>query len=120
RTICLGNPKQKLKDIYKAVEFAQKWSIKNIKSGIIIADHVKSVHDILRKKGFGKYLKHTLGHGVGTRIHESPKLSQKNRRMLKENMVVTIEPGLYINGLGGVRIEDMLIIKKKGSEVITK
>jgi Xaa-Pro aminopeptidase len=120
RTICLGNPKQKLKELYKAVDSAQKWSIKHIKGSIKISDHVRAVNDILRKKGFGKYIKHTLGHGVGSRIHEAPKLSQRNNQMLKENMVVTIEPGLYVKGLGGVRIEDMVIIKKKGSEVITK
>ncbi len=120
RTVLIGQSNPKIQSIYNAVNNAVKISISSIKEGIKISDHVKKVHDYLRNKGFGKYIKHTLGHGLGTKIHEAPKLSERNKRKLKENMVVTIEPGLYIEGLGGVRIEEMVLIKKKGCEVLTK
>ena len=120
RTLLIGQVNRRLKSIYQAVKQAVNLSINTIKADISISDHVKKVHDSLRKKGFGKYIKHTLGHGLGTNIHEAPKLSERNNRKLKENMVLTIEPGLYIKGLGGVRIEEMVLITKKGCEVLTK
>ncbi len=120
RTLLIGKPTKKIISIYNAVKKAVQLSITTIKEDVKISDHVKKVHDYLRDQGFGKYIKHTLGHGLGTKIHEGPKLSEKNKRRLKANMVVTIEPGLYVKGLGGVRIEEMVLITKKGCEVLTK
>jgi len=119
RTVVLGKPDSLLLKIYDAVAKAQRAAIKNIRPGLKISDYVRSVHDNMRARGYGTYIRHTLGHGVGNRIHEAPKLSERNKRRLQENMVVTIEPGLYIPGKGGVRIEDMVLICKKGCKVLT-
>lgn len=120
RTVVVGNPGKRLRKIYNAVEIAQNFAIKRIRPGLRISDYVKSVNDIIRKKRLGKFIRHTLGHGVGRRVHEAPKLSQRNKRRLLENMVVTIEPGLYINKKGGARIEDMVLVTEKGPKVLTR
>jgi len=120
RTVIVGRPGPGIKKIYNAVRDAQRMGINNIRPGLKINDYVKEVHNSLRDLSLGKYIRHTLGHGIGTRIHEGPKLSERNKRRLKEGMVVTIEPGLYVDGLGGVRIEDMVVINKKGCEVLTR
>ena len=120
RTRVIGKLNPKMKKLYRAVKLAQGEAIKKAKPGLRIADLVKGAHGILRRKGFGKYIMHSLGHGVGKKIHEPPKLSEKNKRCLKERMVITIEPGLYIKGVGGVRIEDMICLTRHGSKVLTR
>lgn len=120
RTLIIGKISPLMRRIYKTVEEAQKMGIRNIKPGLAIREYVKEVHDYMRSKGYGKYIRHTLGHGIGIKIHEAPKLGERNKRRLKENMVVTIEPGLYVDGVGGVRIEDTVLIKRNGCEVLTK
>ncbi len=120
RTVIIGDPGAKMKKIYAAVKAAQDLGIKTARAGIRIAPYVKRVHDSMRDKGLGKYIMHTLGHGVGIKIHEAPKVSERNRRSLSEGMVVTIEPGLYVKNLGGVRIEDMVLITKSNCEVLTR
>ena len=81
-----------------------------------------SAPDIFSRKNLGKYSKyfiHTLGHGVGKRIHEAPKLWYKSRHYFRENMVVTVEPGIYIKNKLGIRIEDTILITKDGSIILT-
>jgi Xaa-Pro aminopeptidase len=74
---------------------------------------------LISNAGFGKEFGHALGHGVGLRIHEAPRVSSKNEIVLQENMVITIEPGIYIPGFGGVRIEDMVAVRKNDCQVLT-
>jgi len=119
RTVRVGRLNKKIESIYRVVHNAQRLGISGVKANIKISGYVKSVHDYIRRKGFGKYMLHGLGHGVGIRIHEAPKLSEKNKRILKKNTVITIEPGLYRKGMGGVRVEDMVLITEKGCEVLT-
>ena len=119
RTLIFGKVGKKLKGFYKAVFRAQKMAIKMIKPGVRIAELTKLAHNYLRSKGFEKNILHTLGHGIGKKIHQAPKLSEKNRRSLKKNMVITIEPGLYQTELGGVRIEDMVLVTENGSKILT-
>ena len=66
--------------------------------------------------GYGEEFGHSLGHGVGLEVHEGPSIAKNNDTILKKNMVITIEPGIYIPGLGGIRIEDMIVVKKNGCE----
>jgi len=119
RTVLIGNADSKIKRLYKAVKSAQILAIKSVKPGLKISGLAGAAHGFIRKQGLGKYLKHSLGHGVGKRIHEPPKLSEKNPRELKKGMVITVEPGLYIKRKGGVRIEDMVCVTEKGHRVLT-
>jgi len=119
RTMFVGNISPALRKLYKVVKAAQKMAIQKVRDGAKISSIVQGVHDYMRGKGLGKNILHSLGHGLGTRIHEAPKLSEKNKRKLKKNMVLAIEPGLYIRGIGGVRIEDMALVRKNGARVLT-
>lgn len=118
RTVIIGKVDKRMRKLYNTVAAAHKMAIKKIRPGIKISDFVQGINGFMRKKGFGKHIRHTLGHGIGTRVHEGPKLSEKNNRILKEGMVVTIEPGLYVDGKGGVRIEDAVCITKNGARVL--
>jgi len=120
RTVILGALSGTMRKIHQVVRLAQKNAIEKIASGVRISDLVCEVHNYIRKRNLGKYIMHSLGHGVGLKIHEAPKLSEKNRRFFEEGMVVTIEPGLYVKGLGGVRIEDMLVVTRNKAKVLTR
>ena len=120
RTVVLGRPSASLAGIRRAVVKAHRYAIERLRPGLEIAPYVKSVHGKMRAAGFGKYIRHTLGHGVGRRIHEAPKLSERNKRRIKAGMVVTIEPGLYIESRGGVRVEDMVLVTNRKCEVLTR
>ena len=120
RMITIGRQDPLRSKLYSAVLDAQDFAIKTLRPGIKISGFVAGVHNRMRKKGLGKYIMHSLGHGVGKRIHEAPKLSEKNMGTFKAGMVVTIEPGLYKKGSGGARKEDMIEITKSGARVLTK
>jgi Xaa-Pro aminopeptidase len=120
RTFVIGKISPKVKKLYKAVKAAHGMAIKKVKPGLKISDFVTGIHGFMRKRGMGKYILHSLGHGVGEKIHQAPKLSEKNRGLLKEGMVVTIEPGLYIKKRAGARIEDMVLLTGKGRKVLTR
>ena len=118
RTVIVGKIEKRMRRLYNTVAAAHKMAIKKIRPGLRTSDFVRGIHGFMRKRGFGKHIRHTLGHGIGTRVHEGPKLSEKNNRILKEGMVVTIEPGLYVDGKGGVRIEDAVCITGSGARVL--
>ncbi len=120
RTFCL-DPNKKQKFIYGVVLGAQKTAIELLKVGKK-ASFIDSVARKYMKSrgGYDKYFIHGLGHGVGTYIHEKPSFDPKSKDILKENMIFTIEPGIYIQDFGGVRIEDMVLLTKKGKQVLTK
>ena len=121
RTVYYGNNiTEKHKEIYNLVLEAQILGINTIKEGIMSDDVDKVVRNFLTEKGYGKEFGHGLGHGIGLEIHELPYLSSVTHIELKENMVVTSEPGLYFDGWGGVRIEDDVVVKKDGREVLNK
>ena len=119
-TIIVGKINPTMRKLYKTVKDAQEMAIRRCKPGLRISDFVSGIHNYIRKKGLGKYILHKLGHGVGRRVHEAPKLSEKNNRLLKKNTVLTIEPGLYIKAKSGVRIEDMICLTETGARVLTR
>ena len=121
RTVFYGDePTAKHKEIYYTVLEAQKLAISKVKAGMKASDLDKIARDYITEKGYGENFGHGLGHGIGLEIHEAPTVSTKGDIILEENMLITIEPGIYIEGFGGVRIEDDVVVKKDGCEVLNK
>lgn len=119
RTVVIGKADNRQREIYETVLRAQTEGVKAVRAGISGKEPDKIARDIIAKAGYGKYFGHSLGHSVGLYIHEEPRLSPNEESILRENMVITVEPGIYIPGFGGVRIEDMVIIKENGCENLT-
>lgn len=119
RTVCLGAPTPEMKNVYAVVSEAQQRGCDAVKAGA----SAKRIDGVSRKyiasKGFGKYFGHSLGHGVGLDIHELPRIAPKSRDMLVSGNVITIEPGIYLPGRFGIRIEDTVIVRSEGCEVLT-
>ncbi len=120
RTIVIGKPSEKMVEIYNTVLEAQLQAAKCFREGAVAADVDRAGRDCIAKAGYGENFGHSLGHGVGRQVHEAPNISSRNGTVLRAGMVVTNEPGIYLPGFGGVRIEDMLVITKEGSEVMSK
>jgi Xaa-Pro aminopeptidase len=118
RTVAVGEPDSELKEIYQLVLRAQQKVISKISSGMDCIEADKIARDLIKEAGYGDNFGHGLGHGIGLEIHENPRLSYTSDGILKAGMVVTDEPGIYISGLGGVRIEDDLLITEEGCEVL--
>lgn len=120
RTIAVGDPGDELKKIYKIVLGAQLKAIDTARSGISSKSVDTAARDYITSHGYGENFGHGIGHGLGIEVHEMPSLSQRMDITLVENSVVTIEPGIYIDKLGGVRIEDDVILKHDGCIVMNK
>lgn len=114
RTFCIGQPNEKLAKIHKIVLEAQEYALANIRAGITGHEADSFAREYITSHGYGKEFGHSLGHGVGLEIHEFPRLAEGSDVILKPNMIVTIEPGIYVEGLGGVRIEDFAVVKEDG------
>lgn len=119
RTISVGEPADKLKDIYNIVLEAQKLGVSKIKPGMTGKQADALTRDYIAEHGYGEYFGHSTGHGIGLEVHEGPALSMKSDIVLEPGMVVTVEPGIYIPGLGGVRIEDDIVITEDHNERLT-
>lgn len=119
RVLFTGKAPAKMKKIYQVVLKAQLAAIEKIKPGAKMSDVDRAARSVIAKAGFDKYFGHGLGHGVGLDIHESPRLNALSDRPLEAGMVITIEPGIYLPGFGGVRIEDDVLVTRDGHEVLT-
>ena len=119
RTVVVGKASEEQKKIYNIVKAAQQTGLDAICAGISGKDADSAAREVIEKEGYGKYFGHSLGHGVGLLVHELPNLSPRSDIILEENMVVSCEPGIYIPDFGGVRIEDMVCVKKNGIENFT-
>ena len=108
----------KKQKIYDIVLRAQEASIKKARVGVSASDIDKAGREVIEKAGYGKYFIHSTGHGVGLDIHELPVIGARSKDIIEENMVFTIEPGIYLPNAFGVRIEDTVIAKSGGVEVI--
>ena len=120
RTVVLGKASSRQKKIYNIVLRAQKAGVKKIRAGIAAKQVDKACRDIIVKAGYGKKFGHGTGHGIGYYVHVGPELSPKSKDMLSVNQVVTVEPGIYISGWGGVRIEDDVVVTRNGGKVLNK
>lgn len=114
RTVAVGKVSDKQKEIYNIVLNAQMSALEMVKSGVSCSDIDKTARDIISKAGYGECFGHSTGHGVGLNIHEKPNVSPKGDIILSKGMVITIEPGIYLENQFGVRIEDMVAVTDKG------
>jgi Xaa-Pro aminopeptidase len=119
RTIAVGAVSEQLKTIYDTVLQAQLRGMNGIKAGMTGKEADALTRDYIAEKGYGQYFGHSTGHGLGMEVHESPGLSMKSDTILQPGMVVTVEPGIYIANVGGVRIEDDTVITLEGNESLT-
>jgi Xaa-Pro aminopeptidase len=118
-TVACGQPGIRAQEIHSIVRTAHDLAIDAVRPGISCRDLDEVARSYIRDKGYGEYFGHGLGHGVGLEIHELPTLSPRSGGVLEETMVITIEPGIYIPGFGGVRIEDTVVVTGDGCHVIT-
>ena len=119
RTVAVGEPTDKLKEIYAVTLEAQELALKGIKPGMTGIEADAIARDYISSKGYGEAFGHSTGHGIGLEVHESPGLSFKSGTVLEPNMVVTVEPGIYLPEIGGVRIEDDIVITEDGNKRLT-
>ena len=120
RTICVGKPSEEMERVYNIVLKAQEAGIEAARAGIVGSALDKISRDIIEAAGYGECFGHSLGHGVGLEIHEKPNASPNYKLPLNCGSVVTVEPGIYIEGKFGVRIEDFVILTENGCENLTK
>lgn len=119
RTVAVGEPSDKMREIYEITLAAQKLAVEGIKPGMTGIQADALARDYIASKGYGDAFGHSTGHGIGLEVHESPSLSFRSETILEPNMTVTAEPGIYLPGIGGVRIEDDLVITEDGCERLT-
>ncbi|RJR28998.1 MAG: aminopeptidase P family protein [Desulfobacteraceae bacterium] len=120
RTIFLGKPRPEFAKIYRIVREAQVAAMEKVLPGAESTAVDATARDMIRDEGYGEYFGHSLGHGVGLEPHERPRLGPRNPVELKEGMVVTVEPGIYLPGKGGVRLEHMVAITRQGPRILTR
>lgn len=119
-TILMGNPIDKIQEIYTIVNDARKMALNSLKQGMEIKALDHMVRSYIEEKGYGEFFKHGLGHGVGIAVHEPPSINSISDGVFKENMILTIEPGIYLPNLGGVRLEDMVLVSQGKAHVLTQ
>lgn len=119
RTICLGKPTQRQREIHDIVLHAQNAAIKSVRAGIACSDVDRAARDFIGQEGQGKHFGHATGHGIGLMVHEGPSISAMSKSRIQEGMVFTVEPGIYIPGWGGIRIEDMVCVTDSGAQILT-
>ena len=116
RTLCIGNPNEQMMYVYDTVLKAQETAIVSVRGGVLGQDLDTMARAVIDDAGYGDYFDHGLGHGVGLEVHELPRVSQNYRDVIPSGSVITVEPGIYIPGCFGVRIEDLLYVTENGYE----
>lgn len=119
RTYAVGKLDAKMRRMYRAVLESQLAAIDVVKPGVSCATVDRTAREVLRRYGLDKLFIHSTGHGLGLEIHEGPRVGRKEGTKLEAGMTITIEPGVYAEGLGGIRIEDTVVVSAQGSEVLT-
>lgn len=120
RTVVFGKASETQTRVYKTVLSAQTVGRKAVRAGVGVAEVDKAARDVIIAAGYGDFFGHATGHGVGRRIHEAPRVAQKSKAVLTPGAVVTVEPGIYLPDVGGVRIEDMVVVTGSGANVLTR
>ena len=119
RTVYVGDADNEARTFYRAVQDAQQAAIETVRPGIPVCDVDGAARKVLKRAGLARFFTHSTGHGVGLEIHESPRIAAGQQQLLQPGMVITIEPGAYIPGKWGVRVEDMVVVTQAGCEVLT-
>jgi Xaa-Pro aminopeptidase len=119
RTVHVGQPGREARRAYEAVREAQQAAINAVKPGATVGKVDDAARKVLRRHNLAKYFTHSTGHGVGLEIHEAPRIAAGQTEVLQPGMVITIEPGVYIPRMWGIRIEDMVLVTETGCEVLT-
>jgi len=120
RSFCLGPPSPFYRDIYRIVFEANRKAVKAIRPGRVCADIDAIARRHIEKAGYGNYFDHSLGHSVGLEVHETPNFAATCKTVLKAGMTLTVEPGIYLPGRFGIRIEDIILVTRNGCEVLTR
>lgn len=120
RTVAVGPPSSRMRTVYKAVLSAQLAALAAIRSGVPSRVPDAEARQVLRSYKLDRWFRHSLGHGLGLEVHESPRLAKRSVGTLEDGNVVTVEPGVYLPGVGGVRIEDDVVVRQHGVEMLTK
>jgi len=119
RTVYLGRAPKEIRRWYGAVVEAQAAARKVIRAGVTGGEVDRAARNFLRRAGLGRYFVHSTGHGLGLEVHEAPRLARGQKNKLPAGSVVTVEPGIYFPGRGGIRVEDDVLVLEGGSEVLT-
>ena len=119
RTVHLGRPDAEARGVYDSVLEAQSAAVAAVRAGAVLGDVDEAARAVLRRAGLDSHFIHSTGHGVGLEIHEGPRVAARQEGRLEAGMVVTVEPGVYLPGRFGVRIEDMVLVTRGGGEVLT-
>jgi Xaa-Pro aminopeptidase len=119
RVVFAGIPPKRVRELYQAVLEAQLTALNAVRPGIEASKVDRAARDVLKRHKLEREFVHSTGHGLGLEIHEMPRVGRKEKTKLRAGMVITIEPGAYIDGLGGVRIEDTVLVTERGCEVLT-
>jgi len=119
RTFHLGRPPKESRRAYEAVRQAQQAALDSVKAGNTVAEVDRAARSWLQKQGLGEFFTHSTGHGVGLEIHEAPRIAAGQKEILRPGMVITIEPGVYLPGKFGIRIEDTVAVTDSGCEILT-
>ncbi len=120
RTVVLGAPDEKAVELIRIVRKAQLAGMAAIRAGVVGCEPDRAARNVIKAAGYGKYFGHGLGHGVGLAVHEAPSLNRRARKQLAAGMVVTVEPGIYLPGWGGVRLENMVAVTEQGYRLLNR
>jgi Xaa-Pro aminopeptidase len=119
RTVCVGPPSRRQREIHVLVLNAQQAAIKSVRTGMSCKAVDAVARDIIKNAGHGDHFGHGTGHGIGLMVHEGPSISPLSRDRVEQDMIFTVEPGVYVPGWGGVRIEDMVLVTESGVRALT-
>jgi Xaa-Pro aminopeptidase len=120
RTVHVGRASQRVRGWYRAVQEAQEAGVATVQAGVTCGDVDAAVRDVLKKHGLETWFVHSTGHGLGLEVHEQPRVARDQATRLEPGNVITIEPGVYVESVGGIRIEDDVAVRAGGSEVLTR
>jgi Xaa-Pro aminopeptidase len=120
RTVHVGRASKRTRNWYRAVQEANQAATAAVREGVSCGEVDAAAREVLKKSGVEKYFVHSTGHGLGLEVHEAPRIARGQSIRLQAGNVITIEPGVYIESVGGIRIEDDVVVGVRGSEVLTR